>query len=698
MMDSKDRVQELEQKLAELEAQNEQLRSVLRKNQNAEVDRAHEIPSESHPSLHSENAHHVKLEELSRAQAVAHTGSWRLDVRRNILLWSDENHRIFGIPKGRPLTYETFLSTVHPDDRDYVDRNWAAALRGEPYDIKHRIVVGGAVKWVRERAELEFDRNGQLLGGFGTTQDISDLKKAEEQLEQSKEQFRAMGEAVDYGVWLCNKAGKVEYISQSYLDLLGQTMDEVKGNDCVKHMVRSDHDGSIKKNWMSCLQIGGTWDVEHRVVDGNGGVHYILTRGKPVRDREGIITSWAGINLDITARKLAETALRRANDMLEEKVRQRTAKLEGAVRALENEMEERKQAEDQLRMLSRVFMDAADPIIIEDLTGTIVEMNREAERAYGWNRNELIGKSSRSIIPQERYACAGELRQRCRDGREVRNWEGKREDKFGRVFPVLTSAFPLMNENGEIIGIATISKDVSLLKKMQAELRASHIRLRELSRKTILALEADRRTVSKELHDSIGGSLAAIKFTLEALLEDRDFAIDPDDGEKVLKSVVSHLVDTIKETKRISVNLRPMTLDDLGLIATVNWYTRSFGEIYTNIRTQTEIELQEKDVPDPLKIVIYRVMQEALTNAAKHSNTNMIRISLRKVGKNIELEVEDQGCGFDVEQVSNSENSLSGYGLEGMRERAEICGGSFSLVSNPQKGTRIKVNLPLEGF
>ena len=124
--------------------------------------------------------------DLNRAQSVAMTGSWRMNVQRNILLWSDENHRIFGVPKGTPMTYETFLDKVHPDDKKYVDQKWQAALRGEPYDIEHRIVVDGEVKWVREKAELEFDKNGKLRGGFGTTQEITDLVEMQEKLEDSR--------------------------------------------------------------------------------------------------------------------------------------------------------------------------------------------------------------------------------------------------------------------------------------------------------------------------------------------------------------------------------------------------------------------------------------------------------------------------------------------------------------------------------
>lgn len=128
--------------------------------------------------------------DLNRAQTVARTGSWRLDIRRDELLWSDETYRIFEIPRGTPMTYETFLTTVHPDDRGYTDQKWNAALRGEPYDIEHRIIVNGVIKWVREKAELEFDKNGMLMSGFGTVQEITERKRMEEELRDSLDEAR----------------------------------------------------------------------------------------------------------------------------------------------------------------------------------------------------------------------------------------------------------------------------------------------------------------------------------------------------------------------------------------------------------------------------------------------------------------------------------------------------------------------------
>ena len=137
----------------------------------------------------AEEALRQSEENMARAQEVGSIGNWRLDVRRDELTWSDENHRIFGIPKGRPMTYETFLSCVYPDDRAYVDEQWTAALHGEPYDIEHRIVVEGKTKWVREKAYLEFDGSGVLLGGFGITQDITLRKEMEKELRGSRDEL-----------------------------------------------------------------------------------------------------------------------------------------------------------------------------------------------------------------------------------------------------------------------------------------------------------------------------------------------------------------------------------------------------------------------------------------------------------------------------------------------------------------------------
>jgi PAS domain S-box-containing protein len=129
---------------------------------------------------------------LARAQAQARLGSWLLDMPNNLLEWSEQTERIFALPPGEAMTYEFFLSRVHPDDRAYVDTEWQAARRGQPYDIQHRLLIDGQVKWVRERAEVEFGQDGRLLRCIGTVQDISELKAKEEELLRSRQMLREL--------------------------------------------------------------------------------------------------------------------------------------------------------------------------------------------------------------------------------------------------------------------------------------------------------------------------------------------------------------------------------------------------------------------------------------------------------------------------------------------------------------------------
>lgn len=261
----------------------------------------------------AEEALRQSREDFVRAQEVGQIGSWRLDTKRNVLTWSDETYRIFGVPKGTPQNYETFMSFVHSDDRAYVDEKWRAGLRGEPYDIQHRIVSDGRVKWVREKAYLEFDAAGALRGGFGITQDISELKRSEEALKKSEERFRAVFEYAGTGIAIAELNGRLVQSNPAYRRLLGYTQEELETltfSDLVHPEDRAANSAEIRRLRDEELPF---FEIENRYVRKDGQVVWVHKFVSLLHDGRGAPVHFVALVTDVTERRRMENALREAD-------------------------------------------------------------------------------------------------------------------------------------------------------------------------------------------------------------------------------------------------------------------------------------------------------------------------------------------------------------------------------------------------
>ena len=226
-------------------------------------------------------------------------------------------------------------------------------------------------------------------------------------------------------------------------------------------------------------------------------------------------------------------------------------------------------------------------------------------------------------------------------------------------------------------------------------LQESERQLHHLYSQLIAAQESERRRIARELHDGLGQSLTAIKFRVENFLQEiRKSRIKT--KAKTLEAVISMVQESVREIRRIQTDLRPPILDDLGILATISWFCREYQTTYSGIRIEKQIDIHETEVPQSLKMVIYRIMQEALNNISKHSQGDLVHLALRKTDGELELSIQDNGRGFDLPEVRSVESPQRGLGLSSMRERAEHSGGSLSIESAKGKGTLIRVSWPIE--
>ena len=395
---------------------------------------------------------------------------------------------------------------------------------------------------------------------------------------------------------------------------------------------------------------------------------------------------------DITHRKQTECALQESRAELERRVDERTAELGKINSQLRNQITECKKAkralyESELKYATLVEDAPIGVYIIRD--DKIEFANDKFADIYGYSKDELIGRDALDLVHLDDRPLVKQLRRKRLRGKKVPlEYESRGLKKNGEIIWV-TRSFSQINYKGRP-AISGIVADISKRRRAEEALRKSDKELRVLSNQLLSAEEKERKRIARELHDSIGQALSAIKFSVEnALRELRDAANPIDLGS--LEAVIPLTQKTIEEVRRIVKDLRPSILDDLGILATIKWFCREFQNVCAGIRIETAIDIEESDIPLYLKTTIYRIMQEALNNVAKHSKANLVCLQLQKTKTGIHLTIQDNGQGFNLNQAMDIQTSLRGFGLASMRERAEMSGARFKINSEAQSGTKIKV-------
>jgi PAS domain S-box-containing protein len=395
---------------------------------------------------------------------------------------------------------------------------------------------------------------------------------------------------------------------------------------------------------------------------------------------------------DRRARRRAQAALKKAHDELERRIAKRTAELSLTIQILEKEVEEHQQARQQIKIAYDALNSTASGIIITDSDLRIRFANPACLHMFKFDRlDDIVGikavdlfsaqkvkeLADVKLVVQQSMGPTQELSVQCADG---------------TAFPVEVSFSEVTDSEGAVVGKMASLIDITVRKRTEDALKQSERRLRKLSRKILESQENERKLVAREIHDSISGDLAAIKICLEEKLHQMDG--DPPEDTVSIEQIISTIDNTIQETRRISSRLRPMMLDDLGLVSTLDWFCREFEKYHPGIHLERRFEIEEDDVPEQLKVVIYRILQEAMNNVARHSEADRTLINLVNDENELKLRIEDNGRGLDFERISSNHDPMSGYGLANMRDRAEICGGNFKISSEPGAGTTIHLTLP----
>ena len=336
-----------------------------------------------------------------------------------------------------------------------------------------------------------------------------------------------------------------------------------------------------------------------------------------------------------------------------------------------------------------IFETTGNATQIVEADTTISLVNTQFEKLSGYTKEEIQGKRSwMEFVAEEDLEMMRtyHLLRRTDSEAAPRRYECRIENKGGQTRDVFATVAMLPGTSQSVVSLM----DISEIKKAQKALQASEKQLRNFSSRLQTAQEEERKRIARDLHDSIGQSLLVIKLRVEKALKSNAAG---DCSERInadaLKSLVPLIQSCIEETRRICSGLRPHMLDDIGVIATIGWFCRNIHTAFPNILIRRSIDVDEDQIPEHLKIVIFRILQEALNNATKYSRATLVDIELTLKAGRLALNIEDNGIGFDLNAVLNGSDRDRGLGLSGMRERTELSGGRFKIESSKGKGTSL---------
>jgi PAS domain S-box-containing protein len=597
----------------------------------------------------------VDGERLRLALEAGKAVGWDWDVRSGRDVWFGDLQTMFGIPEDLYEGYvEDFRRRVHPDDRELVWRAVAEARQNRTvYRAKFRLVwPDGTLRWAAASGQFYYSPSGEAVRMLGIAADITARKITEDRLRESQE-------------WLIEARTRLGAIVESSNDsIISLDLDGaiVSWNAAAQRTFGFTADEAVGQS-ITVLVPPGLWAEEQRMLArikaGEGTEHYETLRMKkdgrpvivsltisPIRDAEGRVVGASEIARDVTDRKHAEEALR------------------------ESEERFRLMADTAAVMLWVTGPDKLCTYVNRawiEFTGRAVD----AELGNGWTE---------SVHPRDLQHCL-DTYVRSFDAREPFKMEYRVRRADGVFRWVLDTGVPRFAPDGSFTGYIGSAVDVTD-QKFAEELRSG------LNRKLMEAQESERTWIARELHDDVAQRVAVLTMDLHGLA--KALPRTATDLRAKVEELNGRVMEIGRDVQAISHRLHSSKLEYLGVAAAASAFCRELAD-----QQHVEIDFSHDAVPERLPkeigLGLFRVLQEALTNAVKHAGVRRFTVALRGAPDHVQLDVIDSGVGFNPRTAMRSH----GLGLISMHERLSLVRGEINIESKPGEGTRVCARVPL---
>lgn len=473
--------------------------------------------------------------------------------------------------------------------------------------------------------------------------------KIEKRIKESEERFRSLFEQAPLGYQTLDDKGKIININETWLRILGYSAEDVVGKWFGEFISDSDVD-LFQKEFPKFKSTGEIFGLEFEMKRKDGTTFLTSFNGKANIDEHGNFKQTHCIINDITKQKQFEQILKNT-------------------------------AEQWLT----TFDSTKDSIMLLDKDFRILRANKATSKFLGKSFTDIIGQKCYDLFKESNFPldmCPFQTAAKNKRHFEVEIHIPEKDNW------ILVSLDPILDENGSIISTVHVMRDISEVKKKEEELQQSQDELRNLTIYMDSRMEEERKKIAREIHDGLGQLLTALKIDMSWI---KKKIISRQDGlDEKITSMIKLLDSGVKMVQKISMELRPGILDDLGLISAIKMQSREFWK-RNGIKCETIFEPEEFEVDYELSTTVFRVLLEAFTNIVRHSKATKVQVLLTKENTTLILEIRDNGIGILDEQIA----SPLSFGLIGIRERVYVWRGKVKIKGIPGQGTVLKIEIPL---
>ncbi len=533
------------------------------------------------------------------------------------------------------------------------------------------------------------DEHGAVINYLATVKDISERKEAEVALQASEAKYRRLYQSMRDAFVSVRMDGHFQEFNDAYCQMLGYSPDELYELTYQELTPNRWHEfeAGIVRDQVLTRGYSDTYEKEYRRKDGT--ILPVELRTYLVRDDRGNPSAMWAIIRDIAERKQTEAALKRSHDELEQRVRERTAKLAEVNQFLHAEIRERRRTERELSQSEAKYKalveSSPDAILMCDLEGRIMfASSRAAEQHACDDARELVGRLATDlVVPEDRDILKENIRRVVQEGfRRHDQYQGLRCD--GTTFFGEASAAVIRNARDEPEAFTAVYHDISDRKRAQDALHKE----RDALRRMLQASDHDREMLTFEIHDGVAQRLLGALMQFEAY--DRQVKHESERLNEVFEAGLQALREASAEARSLMNRTRTPVLQKFGIKAALADFIDHISERPHAPEVTYRCEVEFRRLAPIIENAIFRVAQEAITNAFLHSKSELVRVSLVQDGEEVTIEVQDYGIGYDPANVATGR-----FGLDGMRERARSFGKELELDSRPGQGTRIRATFPV---